>query len=761
MPDRTDIIRLYVITTLMLASATSVESQDADGARARPPAPPLPQRMSPFEGLSDPLTGESLSTFSPKVPVGEKDKRAAKALAYYMTGRLNTERRRVPAAMQAFRKAIEIDPTAIESYKGLIPLLLSSSRIDEAEQLSLQAAQATKDGYQLVVVMSSVFVRQTQFDRGIRLMEQSLGTKSVSPGSKEELLVHRDLGLYHRMNNDFEKAAAEYKIVFDKVISGDLTEEITQEVLKDPGANFDEFGDTFLKANEPELALKAYEEASKHREAKPGLHSFNLATVFQQTGKPEAALKSLEEYFAAKLSSRGRAPYDLLKTLLKELDREAEFVSRLETLLSEDELNDVLRFYLADQLLASEERERAKELYLNGKETVADPRALVGMLGIYRHEQQYKELLNVLTKSFQVIPRGNDEEALKRLAEDLRALSTGFEEQLDILKEDEQAMIGLFDYARSLKEGDDPTLEFIQSYLLGKLALEAEYTDSALEFYKYAISMRNEPPALLYTEIGGHLLDSERYDDAVEILTEALNSPANSLQSDRWRFLFFLSYGYEFQGNTAKALSTVEESINAAPEAILGRLEYQKAWVYYHAKNWEKALVEFEAVIANHADDNGLVQDARFRISNIHVELGDMEQGEAVLEDVLKADPENTQANNDLGYLWADQGKNLDRAHEMIEKALKAEPENPAYLDSMGWVLFKKGDYAGAVENLKKATQQKNGEDSTIFDHLGDAYEKLGNAEKAQESYQKALELEQKKAHPSEKLLKSIKGKLN
>lgn len=726
-----------------------------------PPSPELPQRISPFDGLTDPLTGESLSTFAPKVSSSMVEKRKSAALAQYMTGRINAERKRFPAALTAFEKAIELDPEAIASYKAIIPLLLGQRKVDESEAYALQAARKTDEGYELVLVMASVFVRQTQIDRALNIMQQVLGTRSVKSGSKEELLVHRDLGLYHRMNKDFDKAAGEYQVVFDRLTSEDVEDDFLVEVLKNPGANFDEFGDTFLKADKPELALKAYDEASKHREAKPGLHSFNLATVFQKTGKPKLALESLQEYFDAQLKSRGRAPYVLLETLLKELKKESEFLSRLEKLLEQDESNDVLRYFLADQVLATGETDKAKELYLNGQENVTDPRALVGMLGIYRQEQDFEQLLAVLTKGFQVIPRGDDEEALKRLADDLQALSSGFEEQLEALKTDDAGIIGLFDYARTLKSGDDPSLEFIQSYLLGKLALEAEYSETALEFYKFAISMRNEPPALLYTEIGGHLLDSEHYDEAIQLLNEALESPANSLQSDRWRFLFFLSYGYEFLGETEKALETVEQAINNAPEQILGRLEYQKAWVYYHARNWEKALEEFNHVIASHADNTDLVQDSQFRISNIYVELGDSAKGESVLEDLLKSDPENTQANNDLGYLWADQGKNLEKAKGMIEKALEAEPENPAYLDSLGWVLFKLGKYEEAVEKLRKATETKNGDDSTIFDHLGDALQSLGKTSEAKANYEKALELEKKKKVPSEKLLKSIQEKLD
>ncbi|MBT5018853.1 MAG: tetratricopeptide repeat protein, partial [Planctomicrobium sp.] len=73
-----------------------------------PPSPELPQRISPFEGLTDPLTGESLSTFTPKHSGSVSEKRKSAALAQYMTGRINSERKRFPKALAAFEKAIEL-----------------------------------------------------------------------------------------------------------------------------------------------------------------------------------------------------------------------------------------------------------------------------------------------------------------------------------------------------------------------------------------------------------------------------------------------------------------------------------------------------------------------------------------------------------------------------------------------------------------------------------------------------------------------------
>ena len=68
--------------------------------------------------------------------------------------------------------------------------------------------------------------------------------------------------------------------------------------------------------------------------------------------------------------------------------------------------------------------------------------------------------------------------------------------------------------------------------------------------------------------------------------------------------------------------------------------------------------------------------------------------------------PDDAGVNNDLGYLYADQGKNLEKAEAMIRKAVQEEPDNGAYLDSLGWVLFKRGKVKEAVEPAGEGRQE-------------------------------------------------------
>src|SRR6185503_18490792 len=99
-----------------------------------------------------------------------------------------------------------------------------------------------------------------------------------------------------------------------------------------------------------------------------------------------------------------------------------------------------------------------------------------------------------------------------------------------------------------------------------------------------------------------------------------------------------------------------------------------------------------------------VLREARLVLSNIYVTKKDIPQAEEWLQQVLDEYPEDAGAMNDLGYLWADQGKNLPRALEMVQFAVEADPDNASYHDSLGWTLYKLERYEEALKWLLQAT---------------------------------------------------------
>lgn len=118
--------------------------------------------------------------------------------------------------------------------------------------------------------------------------------------------------------------------------------------------------------------------------------------------------------------------------------------------------------------------------------------------------------------------------------------------------------------------------------------------------------------------------------------------------------------------------------------------------------------------------------------------LKNWNQAEKDLTAALSYEPDQPYVLNYLGYSWADQGKNLDKAVEMIEKAARLRPTDGAIIDSLGWVYFRLGKYNEAVETLEQAVELQPYEPE-INDHLGDAYWQVGRKNEARFQWKRAL----------------------
>lgn len=742
--------------------ATLVGGDNETSPAAAPTATELDSRALPPLQVGD----ELIEPFDPLSPPPEGDETHRQARAWFMTGKVHEARAADPdelvKAVAAYRKAVELDPSAMGTYEALIPVLYAQNLKDDARTYALQAAQQHVRGWRIVRGLAAVMARGDSVQDAIGLLQSALALPNFDPQTVPGLLVHRDLGMYLHMAEQPVEAAKSYQLVFDAVLEERdpaLTETERKELLPDPGATYDEFGKTFLEAKLADLAVRAFDEAAKHRTSRPGIHSFNLALVFRETGKGPEALAELQKYFDAQLQSKGRDAYQLLKDLLADLGRSDELLPMLEGLQQSDQRNAFLAYFLADEYVVRGDVERAQNLYESTLGDASDPRGLVGLIPVYRKQQKSKELVTILGKLYPQIPEDRGPENMQKLSPDARALVERYEQEFEALWQDSEALKGALQAGRDLETADPPKIEVTQAYVLGKLAIEAELTDDAVHFYKLTMSMLNQPAFNVYTELGAYLVDQRKYGDAAQVFREAADHPG--FEQARWILLFYLTHALELDGKTEDALKANGEARGSQPDNA--RLHFQQAWVYYHAERWDEAEPILQAIITDYkgeTENEEFVRDAQFSLSNLYVQKGEFERGEQVLLDVLKELPDDPQANNDLGYLWADKGKNLPEARGMIEKALQKEPDNHAYLDSMGWVLYRLGEYAEARTHLEKATQSDNGDDSTVFDHLGDVLDKLDLKAEAMTAWKKALELEQAKSRPDEELVKKVEAKL-
>ena len=184
------------------------------------------------------------------------------------------------------------------------------------------------------------------------------------------------------------------------------------------------------------------------------------------------------------------------------------------------------------------------------------------------------------------------------------------------------------------------------------------------------------------------------------------------------------------------------------------------AGIYARQDKWDGAIEQYLLAMESPKASEETLRLIRMGLSNAYVQSGDMIKGEKVLEGIYAEDPTDPGVNNDLGYLYADQGKELEKAEQMIRIAVESQPDNPAYLDSLGWVLFKLGRNEEAIEPLKKANGSPEYRDATLLEHQGDVHQALQQTGEANDLWSQSLKVEQDSTKPSSQTIERLKSKL-
>jgi tetratricopeptide (TPR) repeat protein len=110
-------------------------------------------------------------------------------------------------------------------------------------------------------------------------------------------------------------------------------------------------------------------------------------------------------------------------------------------------------------------------------------------------------------------------------------------------------------------------------------------------------------------------------------------------------------------------------------------------------------------------------------------------------EKALATNPQSAVAANNLAWIYAEEGGNLDVALNLAQTAKRAEPDNPNFVDTLGFVLLKKGLAAAAISEFQAAVN-KSPKNATMQLHLAQAFAAAGKADDARAAAQKALAID-------------------
>ncbi len=739
-----------------------------------PAQEPTPKSAEP-EGGARPAPGDFAlpgedppRAFVPARPRTVEEQRRVESLRYYAIARALEERRQFNDAIKTLEKALAAEP-------GSTPVLRRLSRINFAlgrEEPGIAYSRrviASDPGDIETIELLVAHYKDDPTAAETFLKEASINPK-LDKRSAGALFVEFQLGTIYESSLRFDKAAAAFAKVFDALddkSQARLTpSELRRFLGNDEAQAYLRFGRVFLQAKQIDRAIKSFQRGLVYDPDEPLLLIF-LSTTFQEAGRGDEALAFVERFL--KRQPRGRESYDLLAKILTSLKREKEIIPRLEQHAKDDPKNVPLQYALAERYKAAGQADKAQAIFNSLLAEQRDTQDFGEQFPRLVKERKTEELLQLLAKA-----AGR----LKRL--------DAVKAQIDLIAADPAYVDQVLDAGLKMISASPPTLDPQDGWLvLLNIAIEANRGEKKAGLLRW--SLKRTPNPLVYRELILTLEDIGKFDEAEASLKELTGkfpderNTRNAIELAQIQFkankvdeaiataretfkkepndpdaLRGLALLLNQAGKGGEAIETVRIALKADANnpdltSLLGSLLMRE-----HRN--DEAIAVFKGMIDRYPNNDDILKIARQSLSSIYTDMGDFAKGEAELELLFAKDPNDPGVNNDLGYLYADQGKNLEKAEEMIRKAVAEEPDNYAYLDSLGWVLFKRGKFQEARAPLEKA-QADPRSDSTIPDHLGDVYFQLQEHVKARAAWERALKIAAK-VRPADKRLAEIQKKL-
>ena len=611
----------------------------------------------------------------PATPTPQASEKIADAYAQFLLGHRFEENEDETAAIAAYKRAMELDPTAAEIPAQLAGLYLKQSKVQEAmaaADAALKIAPSNREANRVLGTVYAALSESTQGARGANQADDNL-KKAIHHFelALEGATAESDPNVRATLARLYVKSNA-----YDKAIPL-LTDLVNQE----PGWQ-----------DGPLMLVEAYAGAGRSGDA--------IAWLEERTASDPRLLPALADFYERE--HRWSDAADAYGRALQRAPRDQAMKARYASAL----MNVGGR--------ANIEKARTALAEIAAAARTPDPRTLYLLSQAQRRLGELKEAEASARK---VIAQNN------RSPWGYYALAEALEGRHDYQAVvDELAPV----IAANRGKGD---ASFDASILLPHLGFayqEIGQHDKAIASFEEARKLSPDDPA-----VAGYLVEAniaaKRYAAAVDAAKSALSQHPNDLRLTRLQAQALRQNGKADQG-----IALLEEAVKHHEDDPVAYISLAQA--YSDADRGVQAVKVLQDAQAKFPSDDGIA----FELGSTFDKQKKFAEAESAFRQVLARDPENAIALNYLGYMLAERGERLDESVGYLKRALQVEPENPSYLDSLGWAYFKADKLDLAETNLKRAAEQLK-TNSVIQEHYGQVLFKLGRYDEAIAAWTRAL----------------------
>ncbi len=211
--------------------------------------------------------------------------------------------------------------------------------------------------------------------------------------------------------------------------------------------------------------------------------------------------------------------------------------------------------------------------------------------------------------------------------------------------------------------------------------------------------------------------------------------PLSEEEAERLRGLGYVAAAGRASATTTKATTSAPTD----PKDLIVHLRRsQLAQEHIARGDFEKGLPLLEEYV------RACPQDVMslYRLAEAYRTVGRLDDSLSIYRRILERLPDDTEARAGAGSVLLRQGK-IDEAESEFRRILKADPNSPGGLLGMGGVQAVRGDVDRAIETLKEVVKRSQGQPAVnAYTNLGALYERQGKIEEARRAYGEALRLD-------------------
>jgi tetratricopeptide (TPR) repeat protein len=705
------ILNTRILSAAIILIATPILLVAAPGARF------AGLGNSPAASLASPSRdgGVTAGTESGQAAATQSEK-SAQALKKYLEAQKLEHDGSFQAAAEAYKAAIELDPSAVDLKVALGSLYLKNSNYIEAEAQARQALKVSPNSVDAQKLLASVYVNQTFVGASFNKQKASDAIQELEQVAKATpdakiIMGDQEVPALAVVGSLYEKLDQNDKAVdaFKRLTSADTSSDVAYFALASLYYDKTKFREA------AEAAKKAYDISQKPQ------YAALLARSLLRTARTQEAL-------------------DLYKKTLGLDEKEAKPDESREMLMHSTMVLDY-----AEALVNAgkyDEAEKAVDpvLKAGAQDSLPYLRAVDIKVDALRRSGKREEAVQVL----QTAIKGQDVSDSLQLVFAL-AETYGEMQQFDkAIVTYEDALAGILNPDGTV--GDHPQERQNAGVILTRIAI-AYRTDgkrdkelATFERMKKVLGPTSPQPDEL---IINSLIDDGKTQEALTAADAAIKA-----FPDERSFKFFKAQAAGKLGDMKTADATLHSMLNETAEDS----EVYSFW----------SSIQTEANMLKEAEDNARKAatldprdiNALVSLSIILEREKKFKDSEASLRKALEIDPNNATLLNNLGYYLAERGERLPEAEDLIRRAVNIAPTNGSFLDSLGWLLFKEGKTDEARKYIEQAVGYSP-RSGTIHDHLGDIYKKVGQNDKAKSEWEAGLKLS-----TDQDEIKKIKDKL-